>query len=163
MTIDDCRLRHPVGFLKVANPPSAGGLRTYYHDKYYQQEPGNYRRSYPPEERTYLEFKFTHWPQQVSVLRAPKPSGFPGRRVCRGLRDDSNLGRLLDRPLSAAPGLQTMSVTAPQVVAAHRARVRTELLLGGRGHAVVNELYVDMVKTELGRQPTAYLTAREET
>jgi len=43
--------------------------------------------------------------------------------------------------------------------AAHHARVRAELLLGQRGHDLVNEMYAAMARVGLGRELTAFATA----
>lgn len=297
MAIDDPRLRrHPLGFLQVAHPPSAEELRNYYREKYYQQERGNYRRSYPPEERTYLELKLAQRAHQVEVLRDSMPGKFldvgsgegfamawfkargwsvtgfdhstagvaamhpdllahvrcgdvfalldeqiaeraryelvwlsnvlehvldpvallgslrhlvapDGVLVLTVPNDGSPLheslllhGEIPDRfwisipdhlsyfdydslgRIAEATGWRCRAIVADfpidlyllhpssnyvrnraQGAAAHWARIRTELLLGERGHAAVNELYTAMAKTGLGRQLTAYLTAPEET
>lgn len=47
----DPRLRrHPFGFLELAEKPDEETLATYYAEKYYQSEAGNYRRQYPDDE-----------------------------------------------------------------------------------------------------------------
>jgi len=47
----DPRLRrHPFGFLELAEKPDELALATYYSEKYFQSEAGNYRSSYPDEE-----------------------------------------------------------------------------------------------------------------
>lgn len=49
--MNDPRLRrHAMGFLEVADKPSAADLAAYYRNTYFQNEKGNYRAAYPPEE-----------------------------------------------------------------------------------------------------------------
>ncbi|MDA4848648.1 class I SAM-dependent methyltransferase [Hoeflea poritis] len=49
--MNDPRLqRHELGFLEVADKPSAAELAAYYRNTYFQNEKGNYRTVYPPEE-----------------------------------------------------------------------------------------------------------------
>jgi SAM-dependent methyltransferase len=48
--IDKRLRRHELGFLEVADRPTAEELADYYANNYYQFEKGNYRESYPAEE-----------------------------------------------------------------------------------------------------------------
>ncbi len=290
---DDPRLQqHPLGFWQIADPPSRAELERYYRDKYFQQEHGNYRASYPADEHAYIQLKIAQRAHEVGRLRGEAVGtlldvgcgeGFSvaffealGWRV-EGL-DHSIAGveamnpHLVDRvacgdlfallderiaqqarydliwlnnvlehvrdPIALLTALRrivspggVMVVTVPndgselqeQLLrdgdisarfwiaapdhlsyfgadsleralvqtgwtcarvladfpidlfllhpganyvrdgangrAAHRARVRTELLLGRRGHEAVNEMYAAMARVGLGRQLTAFATA----
>ncbi|WP_419908433.1 class I SAM-dependent methyltransferase [Hoeflea sp.] len=56
--MNDPRLtRHELGFLEVAAKPSAADLADYYQNKYFQNESGNYRAAYPPEETAIIELR----------------------------------------------------------------------------------------------------------
>ena len=50
-------IRHELGYYEIANKPSAKELQDYYHNKYYQDETANYRKSYSNDELKYLRFK----------------------------------------------------------------------------------------------------------
>jgi SAM-dependent methyltransferase len=294
--VDDPRLRrHPLGFLQVADLPTPEELRSYYEERYFQQERGNYRKSYPEEERAYLEIKLAQRAHQVFELRGGDTPGsfldvgcgegfalawfeergwkvegldhssagleamnpglvdrvtcgdlfaLLGERVAGGASYDlvwlSNVLEHVREPVELLESLRrviapggVLVVTVPndgsalqesllergdieerfwiaipdhlsyfdhdslqrtaeatgwacrqiltdfpidlfllhpgsnyvrdrsQGKAAHMARVRTELLLGERGHQVVNQLYAAMARAGLGRQLTAFLTPGE--
>ncbi|WP_136661382.1 class I SAM-dependent methyltransferase [Nitratireductor sp. XY-223] len=59
--MNDPRLRrHELGFLEVAAKPSASELAAYYREAYFQNEKGNYRAAYPPEEHEVIGLRIAH-------------------------------------------------------------------------------------------------------
>ena len=75
--MNDPRLKlHPLGFLQAAQLPSSDELRTYYADRYYQQEQANYRQSYPADELAYSRLKTEQYACRAQSLRQ---SGGAGR------------------------------------------------------------------------------------
>ncbi|MEQ8268852.1 MAG: class I SAM-dependent methyltransferase [Parvibaculum sp.] len=74
--MDDSRLkRHEFGFLQAAEMPSSEELKAYYAERYYQTQQGNYRKSYPPAERDYLNLKIAQKAAIVDRLRGDNRSG----------------------------------------------------------------------------------------
>ncbi|HEY9217404.1 MAG TPA: class I SAM-dependent methyltransferase [Phenylobacterium sp.] len=72
----DARLvRHPLGFLQVAEPPSPEDLKSYYAQAYYQTEQGNYRKAYPDEELAYLDLKIAQRAQAAFAVRGGEAPG----------------------------------------------------------------------------------------
>lgn len=67
--------RHALGFLQVENLPTPEELAAYYSRQYYQSEQGNYRKSYPEEERRFLNLKIEQKAALVDELRANRPPG----------------------------------------------------------------------------------------
>ncbi len=67
MRLHDIR-RHPVGYLEIAKKPSKEELRTYYAERYFQNNQGNYRSEYSSEERAYIENKLAQRAQIVNKL-----------------------------------------------------------------------------------------------
>lgn len=61
--------RHPLGFLEIAEKPSADALRSYYAERYFQSNQGNYRSAYGPDERAYIETKVAQRARIVDELR----------------------------------------------------------------------------------------------
>ena len=67
---DDSRLcRDPVGFLRLANPPSVDELRDFYSKKYFQTEQGNYQKSYTADELKYINLKIEQKAYRINELR----------------------------------------------------------------------------------------------
>lgn len=67
MTAHDIRL-HPAGYLEITKKPSKEELRVYYAERYFQNNQGNYRSEYSPEERAYIENKLAQRAQIVNKL-----------------------------------------------------------------------------------------------
>lgn len=75
--VDDPRLRrHELGYLYVADRPTADELRAYYREKYYQQGQGHYQASYSDDERAYLAVKLAQRAHEVTRLRGDAPGRF---------------------------------------------------------------------------------------
>lgn len=73
---DDSQLRHnKLGFLEVINPPSPEELKTYYAERYYQNEQGNYRKAYSEQELAYINLKVAQKANLVNHLRGNKDPG----------------------------------------------------------------------------------------
>ena len=53
--IDPRLRRHALGFLELSSKPDKDSLARYYEEKYFQNESGNYRKSYSPEEFQVIE------------------------------------------------------------------------------------------------------------
>ncbi|WP_368655544.1 class I SAM-dependent methyltransferase [Castellaniella ginsengisoli] len=68
--MDNRLIRHPFGFLTVANKPTLKELKDYYANKYYQQALGSYEREYSAEEKAYFRNKIA---QRHSVLKRISP------------------------------------------------------------------------------------------
>lgn len=47
-------VKHKLGFYQLKDKPSASQLKKYYHDKYYQENSGNYDNQYSEEEKQYI-------------------------------------------------------------------------------------------------------------
>lgn len=72
----DARLkRHELGFLQVADLPTPDALKSYYAERYYQTEQGNYRASYPPEEIAYFAALVA---RKAALVAATRGIGRPG-------------------------------------------------------------------------------------
>ena len=57
----DRRLKkHKLGYYEVIDKPSKKELNDYYSKKYYQEETGNYRKSYPAHEISHLRDRVSH-------------------------------------------------------------------------------------------------------
>jgi SAM-dependent methyltransferase len=75
--VDDPRLRrHELGFLEVADPPTADELREFYQQNYYQHGHGSYQKSYSDEERRYLTVKLAQRAHVVDQLRVGERGRF---------------------------------------------------------------------------------------
>ncbi len=57
---------HPLGFWRIANPPTDHELQNYYAEKYYQQAKGSYELKYSKDELKYLKAKVR---QRWEVIR----------------------------------------------------------------------------------------------
>ncbi|HEV2568137.1 class I SAM-dependent methyltransferase [Sphingomonas sp.] len=73
--IDPRLKRHPLGFLHVAEPPTAEELSAYYAQTYYQQEKALYRKSYPDEELAYFRAKTEQHAALAGRLRQEEEGG----------------------------------------------------------------------------------------
>lgn len=72
----DARLkRHDLGFLQVAELPTPDALKSYYAERYYQTEQGNYRASYPPEELAYFAALIA---RKAALVAATRGTDRPG-------------------------------------------------------------------------------------
>jgi 2-polyprenyl-3-methyl-5-hydroxy-6-metoxy-1,4-benzoquinol methylase len=68
--VDDDRLvRHPLGFLQIADIPSADELKAFYEERYYQTGQGSYRASYDSEELRYLDHVIERKAHAVTQVR----------------------------------------------------------------------------------------------
>lgn len=65
--------RHPFGYLEAVDKPEPSSLRAYYSKCYYQEGHGNYRDSYPPAERRYIEEKLCQRAGRISEIRGDRP------------------------------------------------------------------------------------------
>jgi 2-polyprenyl-3-methyl-5-hydroxy-6-metoxy-1,4-benzoquinol methylase len=65
-------IKHPLGFLTVANKPSAEELGKYYAEKYFQQAHGSYELNYGEDEKNYFRAKLA---QRYSVIQQLVPNG----------------------------------------------------------------------------------------
>jgi 2-polyprenyl-3-methyl-5-hydroxy-6-metoxy-1,4-benzoquinol methylase len=66
----DSRIRrHPLGFYEAVVKPSPEELRTYYGERYYQDEKGNYRAEYSETEKRYIENKIHQKAEMVRKIR----------------------------------------------------------------------------------------------
>jgi 2-polyprenyl-3-methyl-5-hydroxy-6-metoxy-1,4-benzoquinol methylase len=75
--MNDPRLqRHPLGFWQVRDIPSAEELSSYYAERYYQSEKGNYRASYSQKELDWFRVKLQQKHAAVSKLRGQIPGSF---------------------------------------------------------------------------------------
>lgn len=67
--------RHELGFLEVADKPTAEQLKAYYAELYYQTERANYRKAYPEDELRYLNLKIAQRAALVDSLRGTGNTG----------------------------------------------------------------------------------------
>jgi 2-polyprenyl-3-methyl-5-hydroxy-6-metoxy-1,4-benzoquinol methylase len=73
--MNDPRLRyHDFGFLQIVDLPSSEELKTYYAERYYQAQKGNYREAYSDQERAFLALKIA---QKASVATSLRGSNTP--------------------------------------------------------------------------------------
>lgn len=74
--MNDPRLRqHELGFWEVANKPSPEVLADYYAQSYYQNETGNFRKSYSAVELEVIGLRITQRAAQISALTGVKEPG----------------------------------------------------------------------------------------
>lgn len=74
--IDDSRLKlNSYGFLEASTPPSLDELQDYYAKRYYQNESGNYRKSYSEQELAYIQLKIEQKAHLASKLRGHNETG----------------------------------------------------------------------------------------
>lgn len=62
-------VRHPLGFYRAREVPSAETLKEYYASRYYQEEKGIYRHDYPPHEIAYFRVKTAQLAARAAELR----------------------------------------------------------------------------------------------
>lgn len=68
--------RHKLGFLELAHKPTQQQLTEYYRDSYYQNESGNYRRSYSSLEYAIIHQRIQQRAHKIESLRG---TASPGR------------------------------------------------------------------------------------
>lgn len=74
--VDDPRLRrHALGFLEVADKPSAEDLAAYYARTYYQTEASNYRKTYPPLETEVIGLRIAQRAARAFALAGDRAPG----------------------------------------------------------------------------------------
>lgn len=73
--MDDRLRRHEYGFLELVSPPDDETLKTYYAQKYYQSESGNYRKSYSPEEMHAIRLRVEMRARRADDLRKTNAPG----------------------------------------------------------------------------------------
>lgn len=74
--LDAGLIRHPLGFLQVADLPTEVELKEYYADKYYQTEKANFRKTYPPEEIKYFRIKIEQRARKAQQILLEKKGNF---------------------------------------------------------------------------------------
>lgn len=73
--IDSRVQKHPLGYLEAVVKPTPEALRSYYAERYYQHENGNYRRNYSKLELLYIENKLAQKAELIRELCPSTPSG----------------------------------------------------------------------------------------
>lgn len=91
----DPRLRrHDLGFLELADKPSQEELLNYYQNKYYQNESGNYRKTYSELEHAVISLRIAQRARQITLFRGEAPGTLLDVGCGEGfvLRHFANLG-----------------------------------------------------------------------
>jgi 2-polyprenyl-3-methyl-5-hydroxy-6-metoxy-1,4-benzoquinol methylase len=65
--------RHPLGYIEAVEKPTEAALRTYYAERYFQCEAGNYRANYTLDEFRYFETKLVQKRRRIESIRGLKP------------------------------------------------------------------------------------------
>lgn len=74
--MNDPRLRpHPLGFLEVVERPTPEQLAEYYAENYFQNEAGNFRKSYPPKELEVIRLRIAHRAEHARALLGHEKPG----------------------------------------------------------------------------------------
>lgn len=73
--IDPRLRRHPLGFLEIAQRPTAEELARYYADTYFQNEKGSYRSTYSDEEREVFDLRIAQKAAQADLIRGTQAPG----------------------------------------------------------------------------------------
>lgn len=72
--VTDARLvRHPLGFLQIAEIPSTEALQAYYAERYYQTAQGSYETSYSEEELRYFDVLIERKAHAIAEARGGTP------------------------------------------------------------------------------------------
>ena len=70
---DERLTRHDLGFLEVREKPTVEELETFYAERYYQEERGNYRQEYPADELAYMDYKIAQKHHLIQQAGYAKP------------------------------------------------------------------------------------------
>lgn len=77
MSPTDNVVLHPLGFYQLRTVPTPAELETYYAQKYYQEEKGNYAHAYPDDERAYFSHKIEQKDRVIREIWGDSAPGVP--------------------------------------------------------------------------------------